>query len=406
MMRKVFHDHAYVTCRTNFFSRLQVPAPAALLHGTAIALLRTLQNRHTSLSLHDLAHTITWTHLPELLRQLELLQASPPLETPLLSLPEAWNQPFFQCSQCDFCTADVSALRRHYTQEHNFPMNRTQFVHMADFALDVLPTCRYCMTTFSTWRMFTAHIERGCQELLAGPRSQTVIPGRRGAALGTIEPQMQHHPSDAAARGLRLITEDELHHLKSLPFGDRVLQIVQERDWPKVEQAQDVCRYLASRCVICSYQFSRCQELHQHYKLNHPVLWEHVPQKAIQLTNFFSTHSPCPCCGALFTTHSCPTWSQVAVLLVNGAGMEPSDDTTTTTEARQRCELCLLCFPTTADLVQHLQAEHGLQGLSFNGSRDALDNTSACAHCGQLFMTQCKDDLSFLIPKLRQKQSR
>ena len=274
MMRRVLHDHAYVTHRTNStaFSRLNIPAPAQLLHGTAIALLRTLQNRQMILLPHDLAHSITWPHLPDLVRLLEQLQDTPAVETPLNILPEAWDQPFFQCAHCNFCTADVSAFRRHYTQVHELPMNRTQFVQPADFTLDGLPTCKFCLTTFSTWRMFTTHIERGCQELLAGPSSQTVIPGRKGAALGTIEPKMQHHPSDAAARGLRLITEEELHHLKSLPFGERLLHIVQERDWQKVEQAQDICRYLAARCVICSHQFSRCQELHQHYRLQHPVL--------------------------------------------------------------------------------------------------------------------------------------
>ena len=56
-------------------------------------------------------------------------------------------------------------------------------------------------------------------------------------------------------------------------------------------------------------------------------------------------------------------------------------------EVRQRCELCLECFSTPADLVQHLQAQHGLQGLSYNESRDSLDGSSACSHCGQLFLT-------------------
>ena len=56
-------------------------------------------------------------------------------------------------------------------------------------------------------------------------------------------------------------------------------------------------------------------------------------------------------------------------------------------EVRQRCELCLACFSNPADLVQHLQAQHGLQGLSYNESRDSLDGSSACSHCGQLFLT-------------------
>ena len=46
-------------------------------------------------------------------------------------------------------------------------------------------------------------------------------------------------------------------------------------------------------------------------------------------------------------------------------------------EVRQRCELCLACFSNPADLVQHLQAQHGLQGLSYNESRDSLDGSSA-----------------------------
>ena len=82
----------------------------------------------------------------------------------------------------------------------------------------------------------------------------------------------------------------------------------------------------------------------------------------------------------------CPTWSQISVLLVNGAGHD-AVEVEPVTEARQRCEICLEWFQTAAELVQHLQATHHLQGLSFNASRDSIDNSPACAHCGQLFMT-------------------
>ena len=387
MLRKIIHDHSYMTHRTNEIAllRLKIPPPLSLLHGTAAGLLRTLESRQAQLFSHDLAHLIDWTHLPTLMDQLTQMQATTSFETPALQLEANWQLPFFQCAHCDFCTDDVSVFRRHCTIAHDAKMFRTHFVNPANFAVDGLPICKFCHQTFTTWRSFLTHIERGCQELVSGPQTCTIGADRVGAALGTIDLPAQHM-ADVAARGLRLITAEELHTLRTLPFGDKLLQIVQTRDWEKVPQMPDACRFLASHCMMCSFQFSRCQELHQHYRLHHPELWEHAPQKAIQLTNLFCEDSPCHCCGALFQQHSCPTWSQLAVLLVNGAGVDINDDTPLTQE-RLRCELCLETFPTPAELVQHLQANHGLQGLSFNASRDALDNSTACAHCGQLFMT-------------------
>jgi len=388
MLRKLAHDHSYITRRTNeaalAFHRL--PCPTQLLHGTAVGLLRTVTARQHALLPHDIAHSIQWSHLPELISRLESMQATASLERLAPPTLEAnLTTPFFQCAKCDFCTADVSSFRRHCTTHHNHATYRTCFAKPADFALDGLPTCKFCHTEFTTWRMFVAHIERGCQAIHSGPTSCTLETSRAGAALGSIEP-MQSQLADAAARGLRLITDAELHNLKQQRFGANLLQIVQDRNWERVATDQEACQYLASRCIICSFQFSRCQELHQHYRLNHPELWEHAPQKGIQLTNLFSTDSPCTCCGALFLTHMCPTWSQIAVLLVNGAGVDTSD-IEPITDVRQRCDLCLEFFSTPAKLVQHLQEAHGLQGLGFNVSRDSLDNHTACAHCGTLFQT-------------------
>jgi hypothetical protein len=384
MLRKLLHDHAFYTRRNNqqALALHRFPSPLHLLHGTAAGLLRTQADRSELLTEHDLAHTITWEHLPELLHRLEQLQATASLET---QVHHAYNTPFFQCAQCDFCTENVSVFRRHCTVAHGYQLFRTQFVQQAHFTVNGLPTCKHCHTTFSTWRMFSAHIERGCQVLLTGPTACTAGSSSTRAALGTLN-IMQPNMADSAARGLRMITAEELHHLKTQVFGERLLQVIHDREWTKVAADSEICQYLSSRCIICSFHFSRCQELHQHFRLQHPELWEHAPQKAVQLTNIFSDESPCQCCGALFKTHSCPTWSQIAVLLVNGAGLEASQ-AEPIHEVRRRCELCLHCFQTAAELVQHLQAEHGLQGLSFNASRDSIDGSSACSHCGQLFLT-------------------
>ena len=390
MMRRILQDHAFFTGRNNSEALASgvFLHPARLLHDTAAGLVRTLEFRRHSLQAQDLAHSITWDHLPALVATLANLQAATSLERPALASVEAQMLPFFQCQACDFCTTDVSALRRHCTVAHGTRMYRTQHVDPADFALDGLPTCKYCGFQFSTWRMFVTHIERGCQAVLIGP---AVGPSCIGTvrswvrSLSASVPDMTQ-PAPAAARGMRMITSSELQNLKQQAFGPGLLQLIRDRDWEKVADQQDLCRYLSRRCIICAFQFSRCQELHQHYRTQHADLWEFAPQRAIQLTNLYSRECPCNCCGAMFKTHMCPTWSQIAALLVSGAGLT-ADESLAPPATGHRCDLCLDCFDEPALLVQHLQTAHGLQGLSFNPSRDAIDNEPSCTHCGQIFQT-------------------
>jgi len=233
MLRRIIHDHSFQTHRTNYnaLARLNIPSPARLLHATTIGLLRTLHNRSTVLHAHDLALQLNWTHLTGLLQHFERLQAATSSETPHLLLEANWNTPLFQCALCDFCTDNISAYRRHCTIVHKRSMLRTQFVNLFAHAMDGLPQCKTCFKIFSTWRMFTAHVERGCQELVTGPPLCLADSQRTSLDLDStrVMARTMQHPSDAAARGLRLITEAELHNLRSRPFGDQILRIVQER---------------------------------------------------------------------------------------------------------------------------------------------------------------------------------
>ena len=388
MIRRMLHDHSYVTHRTNSeaLARHRIPTPLQLLHRSATSLLRTVTDRNEFMLPHDLTRTITWTHLPDLLHKLHQLQATGSLE-PVLQPPlEAiGDTPFYQCSQCDFCTHDIRAFRRHCTVTHGQRMLRIHHPMLMDHFTDGLPTCTFCAQTFTTWRSFQHHTERGCQALVPGPAACIEARPPGGGALGRL-PAMQPQPANAAMRGFRMLTREELANLHQQSFGQRLLHIINERTWERLARDQDACRYLSRRCILCSFQFSRCQELHLHYRQHHTDLWEHAPQKAVQLTNLYSSESPCACCGSPFRTHMCPTWSQIAVLLINGAGRD-EDESAISHNVAHRCELCLELFSSTGELVQHMQLQHRLQGLSFNPSRDALDNQPACAHCGQVFVT-------------------
>ena len=135
MLRKIIHDHSYITRHSNALALAlhQIPHPVRLLHGTANSLLNTVSTRAALLPSHDLVHTLTWTHLPDLLRQLDDVQATS-LETSQPFDPQACSdRPFYQCACCDFCTASPSAFRCHCTTAHDMTLTRTRYVDIMQF---------------------------------------------------------------------------------------------------------------------------------------------------------------------------------------------------------------------------------------------------------------------------------
>ena len=104
------------------------------------------------------------------------------------------------------------------------------------------------------------------------------------------------------------------------------------------------------------------------------------------MSNTWAQERPCPFCGALFRTHLCPVWVQVAVLLLYGAVPQRADPTSTEAcESEFRCEICLAPFSELQLLTEHLRTAHDLQGMAFNVARDSVAGEPACAHCGALY---------------------
>lgn len=384
-LRHILHDHPYLTRRNNqqTFLHHQVQNPAAFLHGTVTSLLESIAQRHAILQPQDLALTVNWTHLTALQQQLAILQAADPsghLHPARSQPPQAGNM--IWCQLCGFQTADVSHFRRHCTIIHGLKLFRTTHAIASDFTVNGLPECRFCGKIFTTWRTFQHHIERGCQAIVSGPLQCTRLTTRATSVTTLTAGDMS---SDAAAlRKTSLLTQTDLALLQSLDFGPQLLRIVHIKDWTKVQTLPEACKYLKERCVLCAHHFSRIQDLQTHLRKDHAEYWPHVQLKAQQLTNLYSQDPPCGVCGTLFRTHTCPVWTQTALLAVNGAGMETPDQDQ---PLHHKCEICGECFDSVAGLTQHLQGQHGLHGLSFNPSRDALDGCPACNHCGMTFST-------------------
>ncbi|CAL1153111.1 unnamed protein product [Cladocopium goreaui] len=197
-----------------------------------------------------------------------------------------------------------------------------------------------------------------------------------------------------AVRHSTMIPETELSNLRGTPFGLALCQILEQWDWDRLAELPEACQYLAKRCILCGLHYNRVQELNAHYRTMHGQYWEGVPQRAVYMSNTWATERPCPFCGALFKSHLCPVWVQVAVLLLYGVGV-PHDtpDNVEAPSPNLRCEVCLDQFEDLASLTEHLRNAHALQGMTFNVARDSVAGSPACAHCGALHDTSTRADV-------------
>ena len=171
MIRQVFQDHSFLTGNTHqqAFQKHGIAPPLAWLLDTVNCLIQSVTQRLLHVSASDIVRSLTWTHLHELKQRLETqLHAGQDLAIEPATFGPAWPDPVFRCHLCDFTAANVATFRRHCTTVHKLRMHRTLHANPAHFMQQGLPQCKYCHTTFTTWRSFYTHIQCGCQVLQAG----------------------------------------------------------------------------------------------------------------------------------------------------------------------------------------------------------------------------------------------
>ena len=386
MLRQATCDHAYRTGHSNqqVFSRYRIPTPLQQLRAAAEQLLQSITQRRVSLPIDDIALQLPWDHLDQTIQRLHAAQelSTQPVEPAPFSY-EPSDRQMHQCDQCEFFTHDVTVFRRHCTTAHGSRILRKHFAIASQFTTHGLPECKFCHHTFSTWRSFQQHIDRGCQALYSGPCAADAytVEGASIYMAGTLSAA-----GEIAVRGPAMLPENELANLRSAPFGTALCDIVDKREWHRLAHEYAACQYMSTRCILCGLFFNRIQDLNAHFRQMHGQYWEGVPQRATLMSNTWATERPCPYCGALFKAHLCPVWVQVTVLLLFGVG--PNTEIAATPEdppRHLRCEICLDTFDDVPTLTEHMRTAHHLQGLSFNLARDSVAGEPGCAHCGTLY---------------------
>ena len=380
MLRKILMDHSYITRHSNkqVFRLHDIDPPCIVLWNSAERLKRSVTQRCLRLHQHDLVQQLDWAHLHDI-QSLLLEMHEAGLQTqPLTSTVEAAEH--LHCFQCAFRTRDATILRQHYATVHGHRMFRTSFVTPSDHMLHGLPQCKHCLVSFTTWRRFVTHIERGCQVLRTHPEQG----GRVGptAQMPLLPTRLVNARSDAAMRGQTQLGVTDLRNILSQEWGPRLLRIIGTRQLHLLRQETAITEYLAQRCCLCDQWVGRSQEMHKHLRLFHAAYWPMVMAKSTQLTNIHADESPCDFCKGIFQkSHSCNTWTQVSLLIIYGAtNPEQQGDS-----RGLQCEICDQVFTTPEALCSHLTQAHQLTSARWNQGRDSIDGGSGCAHCGQVF---------------------
>eukprot|EP00435_Cladocopium_sp_Y103_P069083 s935_g32.t1 len=250
------------------------------------------------------------------------------------------------------------------------------------YMLHGMPQCKFCMRKFSTWRSFTTHVQRGCQVIHPGPfLGRDALP--RAVAVRVPAFFSEVMEADFAVRGSAMLQASDLRNLRQQEWGSRLLTIIGSRHWHHLSRETDMCLYLSRRCVLCDQFVGRAQSMHQHIQQEHSMYWPYVLAKSQQLSNLHAGDSPCPYCQCVvFRTHHCNTWTQVALLLVYGAGQAAD---VRISNVALRCEICSEALPNAEVLHEHMMTQHKLVSTTYNVARDSVAGEPACSHCGALF---------------------
>jgi len=238
MIRQIHHDHAYLTGRSNEHALLfhGVAPPLLWLWTTADSLYQSVTKMHPHSTEFDLCQTFDWTALQQTIDFIHHQHAKG-LTVPSgkLAMDEATPSPCLTCPLCDFATYHLPVLRRHMTCTHNLPRFRRHVPNPAQYMKHGLPQCTMCDRTFTTWRSFNIHVQRGCQDTTLEQRqARPVAPFPENAAPGLA----------LSTGAIPKLTKEELHSIQQHEFGPRLLTLIHQRSWDDLLRERAGCTFL------------------------------------------------------------------------------------------------------------------------------------------------------------------
>eukprot|EP00438_Fugacium_kawagutii_P013578 Skav223039 [mRNA] locus=scaffold1069:94686:99839:- [translate_table: standard] len=384
-IRQILRDHPYHTGRSNVavLQSHRDLLPDRLLQQAILRLKTHHDHRCTHLQPTDIIHHIDWTILDPLQDLLQHHDVTPTTPLPAsyithmttadltgttFDIPEPSTAEPLHCQDCEFVTHSLQQLRLHRTKVHRKRTYRIHHPPLEHVMHEGLPQCTHCAKSFSTWKAFHTHVERGtCQAL------------------------HQHHQASSAQMLLQAAVRragdlpfrgEQMPHLQNTDLGCKILEYIRAHQWQELSHDDAACKQLTHHCVVCGQWQSRTQSMNRHLREAHASLLDGVFQTGIQLTRMWATTSPCQFCGVTFQrSHMCAALTQVALIMLNAKSLTPETQALT-------CALCDLQCADETQLRAHLRSHtQSMSSGAWMPSRDQIPGSPACAHCGACFET-------------------
>jgi len=379
MFRQIHHDHAFVTGRSHT-QALQyhcIEPPLLWLWRAADSLFRSVTKPPVHPIPDDICNLLDWSPLQQviafILQTHSLGQLAPACT---MSNEEALSAHELYCPFCQFQASSLSVLRRHLTCAHQVTMFRKHVPQPSHYMTHGLPQCVLCGLSFTTWRSFHIHVQRGCQVDQMDHRMDRPL-----APFAEPAQPVTHQTPETVT----LLSQTDLDSIMQREFGPRLLTLLHQRRWSELLHDRASCQFLSRNCLICGQYVGRAQAMHHHVRVAHHAYDALVLAKATQLTNLHSDESPCSACGVTFvSTHLCNVWFQIAALIVHGPRQTASF---ADAPAHLQCEICGFSCETAQMLHAHLQNEHKLVSSVWHESRDSFQGDPVCNHCHMMFRT-------------------
>lgn len=186
-----------------------------------------------SLPASDILHSLNWQSLQATIDLLghEMISGVA-LPGDLMSTDEATLVAAMQCEWCDFRTPHVSVLRRHCTRVHDLTQFRTPVPNLAQYMVNGLPQCKFSGMSFTTWRSFTHHVQRGCQAVSYADR----VTRPQAAAPEQPMPSSLEAQADATL----VLTQAQLQTIESHEFGPRLMTLIAQRNWSQLLREREL----------------------------------------------------------------------------------------------------------------------------------------------------------------------
>ena len=316
-LRRIFREPVFITreAHSDFLRRHHLADPLELLRDQCRKAQRREDDRLAHAELDDILHfspKIDHAHLLQVIDEAQRICQGDWKFSPVTSSCSS-----FSCPDCPNTFETMAALRRHRTIAHGTFRGAHRIVQPADMSHG-LPTCKRCLTQFTTWQQFHHHVRYVCAH-----------------SLQDDDP------------------EDHEHRLRVAEF----LQFSNAANFQALRDQGELLSYFQSHCILCGQFHLSSKSMMHHWASSHPDVYAHHGPALETIQLMYKSCTPCDLCGQTFKRqHHCIILGQAAMSMT--AHAPPTSTSQKSPTVLFTCDICSKAYVTRHGLRDHIMKYH------------------------------------------------